>query len=138
MATAERSFLSGEKDARRSRGDHHHCVHTRRGTSTPGTGSIFPENHASGTLGVTSTSGLAPVARSAQLSEAEQQLLSFIRQEQTVDLAYILAQQFVHLMREHRVEELDTWLSTCASARFLIWKPLQQDCKRRFLLSVQP
>ncbi len=53
----------------------------------------------------------------AQLSEAEQQLLSFIRQEQTVDLAYILAQQFVHLMREHRVEELDTWLSTCASSQ---------------------
>jgi transposase len=53
----------------------------------------------------------------ARLSEAEQEMLMFIRQEQAVDVAYLLAQQFVHLMREHRAEELDAWLSSCASSR---------------------
>lgn len=52
----------------------------------------------------------------ARLREADQQMLSFIRQEHAVDLAYTLAQQFVYLLREHRVEELDTWLSTCMSS----------------------
>lgn len=51
-----------------------------------------------------------------RLGKAEQQMLSFIRQEHTVDLAYTLAQQFVHLLREHHVEELDRWLSTCISS----------------------
>lgn len=51
------------------------------------------------------------------LSEAEQEMLVFIRQEQAVDMAYLLAQQFVHLLREHRAEELDAWLSSCASSR---------------------
>jgi transposase len=53
----------------------------------------------------------------SHLSEAEQEMLVFIRQEQAVDVAYLLAQQFVHLVREHRVEELDAWLSSCASSR---------------------
>jgi len=52
----------------------------------------------------------------AHLNEAEQEMLSFIRQEQAVDMAYTLAQQFVHLMREHRAEELAVWLSSCASS----------------------
>jgi transposase len=43
-------------------------------------------------------------------------MLSFIRQEPTVDLAYTLAQHFVHLLRDHHVEELDRWLSTCISS----------------------
>ena len=43
-------------------------------------------------------------------------MLLFIRQEPAVDLAYPLAQHFVHLMREHRAEELDGWLSTCATS----------------------
>ncbi len=52
----------------------------------------------------------------ARLREADQLMLSFIRQEHVVDLAYILTQQFVYLLWEHRVEELDTWLSTCTSS----------------------
>ena len=44
-------------------------------------------------------------------------MLVFIRQEQAVDVAYLLAQQFVHLVREHRAEELESWLSSCASSR---------------------
>ena len=52
----------------------------------------------------------------AQLREADQQMLSFIRQEHAVDLAYTLAQQFVHLLREHHVEQLDSWLSACTSS----------------------
>ena len=52
----------------------------------------------------------------ARLGKAEHQMLSFIRQELAVDLAYTLAQQFVHLLREHKVEELDRWLSTCMSS----------------------
>jgi transposase len=51
-----------------------------------------------------------------RLGKPEQQMLSFIRQEPVVDLAYTLAQQFVHLLREHRVEELESWLSTCMSS----------------------
>ncbi|GAC1350762.1 MAG: hypothetical protein NVSMB27_36390 [Ktedonobacteraceae bacterium] len=44
-------------------------------------------------------------------------MLVFIRKEQAVEVAYLLAQQFVHLMREHRAEELDAWLSSCVSSR---------------------
>jgi transposase len=52
----------------------------------------------------------------SRLSKAEQEMLTFIRQEQTVEVAYLLAQQFIQLMREHRTEELDGWLSSCASS----------------------
>jgi transposase len=53
----------------------------------------------------------------ARLTETEQQMLSFIRQEPAVDVAYTLAQHFVQLLREHRVEELDVWLATCAKSQ---------------------
>jgi transposase len=50
------------------------------------------------------------------LSKAEQEMLMFIRQEPAIEVASLLAQQFVHLMREHRAEELDGWLSSCAAS----------------------
>lgn len=52
----------------------------------------------------------------SRLSKAEQEMLMFIRQEPAIEEAYLLAQQFVHLMREHRAEELDVWLSSCAAS----------------------
>lgn len=52
----------------------------------------------------------------ARLSEAEQQMLTFIRQEPTVELAYLLAQHFIQMMQEHQAAELDRWISTCTSS----------------------
>ena len=34
-----------------------------------------------------------------------------------LDVAYTLAQHFVQLLREHRIEELDGWLSSCATSQ---------------------
>ncbi len=52
----------------------------------------------------------------ARLSEAEEHLLTFIRQEPTVELAYLLAQHFTQMMHEHQAAELDQWISTCTSS----------------------
>ena len=52
----------------------------------------------------------------SRLRGAEQEMLMFIRREPAVEVAYLLAQQFVHLMREHRAEELDGWLSSCVAS----------------------
>jgi len=52
----------------------------------------------------------------SRLSAAEQEMLKFLQQEPAVEVAYVLAQQFVHLLREHKVEELDRWFSTCMSS----------------------
>ncbi len=52
----------------------------------------------------------------ARLSEAEQHLLTLIRQEHTVNLAYTLAQDFIQMMHEHQAEKLDSWISTCTSS----------------------
>ena len=52
----------------------------------------------------------------ARLSEAEEQMLTFIRQEPTVELAYMLAQHFTQMMHEHQSATLDQWISTCTSS----------------------
>jgi transposase len=52
----------------------------------------------------------------ARLSETEEHMLTFIRQEPTVELAYTLAQRFIHMMHEHQSAKLDSWISTCTSS----------------------
>ncbi len=52
----------------------------------------------------------------ARLSEAEQQMLTFIRQEPTVERAYRLAQHFIQMMHDRQATELDAWISTCTSS----------------------
>lgn len=52
----------------------------------------------------------------ARLSEKEAHMLTFIRQEPTVELAYTLAQRFIHLMHEHQAAKLESWISTCTSS----------------------
>src|SRR5260221_4755799 len=52
----------------------------------------------------------------ARLSEEEKHMLTFIRQEPTVELAYMLAQHFTQMMREHQAEKLESWISTCTSS----------------------
>jgi transposase len=52
----------------------------------------------------------------ARLSEAEHQMLTFIRQEPTVECAYRLAQHFIQMMHEHQAAELDTWINSCTSS----------------------
>jgi len=52
----------------------------------------------------------------ARLSEAEEHLLTFIRQGPTGDLAYLLTQHFIQMMHEHQAAELDQWISTCTSS----------------------
>jgi len=52
----------------------------------------------------------------ARLSEAEQHVLTFIRQEQTVDLAYTLAQHFMQMMHEHQAENLESWINMCTAS----------------------
>jgi len=52
----------------------------------------------------------------ARLSEAEHYMLTFIRQEPTVERAYRLAQHFIQMMHDHQATELDAWISTCTSS----------------------
>src|SRR5260370_2192895 len=52
----------------------------------------------------------------ARLSETDEHMLTFIRQEPTVELAYTLAQRFIHLMHEHQAAQLESWISTCTSS----------------------
>jgi hypothetical protein len=52
----------------------------------------------------------------ALLSEAEQHMLLFIRQEPIVECAYRLAQHFIQMMHDHQANELDAWISTCTSS----------------------
>ena len=52
----------------------------------------------------------------ARLSEKEEHMLTFIRQEPTVELAYTLAQRFILLMHEHQATQLESWISTCTSS----------------------
>jgi transposase len=52
----------------------------------------------------------------ARLSETEEHMLTFIRQEPTVELAYTLAQRFIQMMHEHQSAKLDSWISTCTSS----------------------
>jgi transposase len=52
----------------------------------------------------------------AQLSEKEEHMLTFIRQEPTVELAYTLAQRFIRLMLMHQATQLENWISTCTSS----------------------
>lgn len=44
------------------------------------------------------------------LNEQEQQMLSFMCQEQTVQLAYTLAQRFVAMVQHRQAEHFDAWL----------------------------
>jgi transposase len=52
----------------------------------------------------------------ARLSEKDEHMLTFIRQEPTVELAYTLAQRFIELMHEHQAAQLESWISTCTSS----------------------
>ncbi len=52
----------------------------------------------------------------ARLSEAEQHMLAFIRQEPIVERAYRLAQHFIQMMHEHQAAKLGAWISTCSSS----------------------
>jgi transposase len=44
------------------------------------------------------------------LNKQEQQMLSFMCQEQTVQLAYTLAQRFVAMVQHRQAEHFDAWL----------------------------
>jgi transposase len=52
----------------------------------------------------------------ADLSEEEAHMLTFIRQEPTVEIAYLLAQHFIEMMHEHQAAELDAWITTCTAS----------------------
>lgn len=49
----------------------------------------------------------------SRLGKQEQELLSLLRQQNDVDLAYALAQQFVGMVKERKAELLSTWLQDC-------------------------
>jgi transposase len=46
----------------------------------------------------------------SRLEKQEREMLSLLRQESNVDLAYKLAQQFVNMVKERKAELLSTWL----------------------------
>lgn len=50
------------------------------------------------------------------LTETERQTLSFICQEQGLQLVYALAQQFVAMVQHRQVEHLDHWLAACVNS----------------------
>jgi transposase len=51
-----------------------------------------------------------------RLDEREQQTLSFLRQDTTVNLASALVQQFVTMMKERSAQQLDPWLLACLTS----------------------
>ena len=48
-----------------------------------------------------------------QLEKQEQQTLSLIRQEKSVEIVYGLSQQFVVMVKERNAQRLDSWLRDC-------------------------
>jgi transposase len=50
------------------------------------------------------------------LNAQEQQILAFIRQEPTIEVAYDLAQRFGSMVRSRRQDQLDSWLEACLSS----------------------
>lgn len=52
----------------------------------------------------------------ARLSKKEERMLTFIRQDPVVELAYTLAQRFLHLMHEHQADQLENWITTCSAS----------------------
>jgi transposase len=52
----------------------------------------------------------------ASLNHQEQQMLVFIRQERTIEVAYDLAQRFGTMVRGRQQDQLDPWLEACLSS----------------------
>jgi hypothetical protein len=52
----------------------------------------------------------------SRLEKQEREMLSLLRQEHDVDLAYRLVQQFVSIVKERRAERLSTWLQDCQTS----------------------
>ena len=44
-------------------------------------------------------------------------MLAFIRQEQDIEVAYGLAQQFGTMVRQRQRDKLDAWLTACLASR---------------------
>lgn len=55
----------------------------------------------------------------AKVSEEDQPILNFIRQDSEVETAYQLAQQFIAMIRERTVNMLDTWLDASTSSEIV-------------------
>lgn len=53
----------------------------------------------------------------SSLDNQEQQMLAFIRQEQDIEVAYGLAQQFGTMVRKRQRDKLDAWLTACLASR---------------------
>ena len=53
----------------------------------------------------------------SSLDNQEQQMLAFIRQEQDIEVAYGLAQQFGTMVRQRQRDKLDAWLTACLASR---------------------
>ena len=50
------------------------------------------------------------------LNNQEQQMLAFIRQEQSIEVAYKLAQQFGVMVRRRQRDTLDAWITACLAS----------------------
>jgi|GEM_PF-3716227 len=44
-------------------------------------------------------------------------MLAFIRQEQAIEVAYALAQQFGEMVRKRQRDKLDAWIAACLASR---------------------
>jgi transposase len=52
----------------------------------------------------------------SSLDRQEQQMLAFIRQEQAIEVAYELAQQFGGMVRKRQRDQLDAWITACLAS----------------------
>lgn len=52
----------------------------------------------------------------SSLDSKEQQMLAFIRQEQDIEVAYGLAQQFGAMVRKRQRDKLDAWIAACLAS----------------------
>ena len=55
----------------------------------------------------------------AKLSEEDQPILNFVRQDSEVENAYQLAQQFITMVQEHTVDMLDNWLEASTNSEIV-------------------
>ena len=53
----------------------------------------------------------------SSLNSQEQHMLAFIRQEQAIEVAYALAQQFGEMVRQRQRDKLDAWIAACLASR---------------------
>ena len=66
------------------------------------------------------------------LNHQEQQMLAFIRQEPTIEVAYDLAQRFGAMVSNRQHDQLDSWLEAALGSGIADWRTFAEGLQREY------